>query len=819
MGNFGCVVCHYCSQKPYVEIASDSGVDWKLQANAHNQTDYSSICSKENRCQTGNCQSHLGKSCIFHSIFGNISSSDTMSHQISFDTFICVSHGSLNEAFMTHDNVVSIDSIVSCMEQGGVLESHKQLNNIVDDQYRSSNANERSENDEFSNYGSSCPSKVYPDATYNTVKSCVSIVKNSGCTQLIKKECHSYNSFMKKFSFVDEVYHDCKIRETTAYIQEFGVLVKYQEPRLIANHRSHVQFTNLKEWVIKAHLLVKKSGLPNYMQCRLPVPSELNIFNWRRLLKNYSYSILCEYLEFGFPLNIDYNKLVFQSNTNNHNSAMNNRKAVTEYFVEETRHLAIAGPFDSQPFDNIHYSPLLVRPKPNGKHRVIVDMSWPPGKGVNACVPDDKLDCLHIKLAYPTIDNLVSQISRIGPHALLYKVDLQRAYRNLRVDPLDYPAMGLKWEDRIFVDVALAFGFKGGASFCQLCTDAVTYLMSTKNYWVMSYLDDVIGVDNPEKALGAYHSLLNLLEQLGLPVNMDKISAPVSKLICLGIEVDAKTGTLSIPQEKLDLQDPSCTETIIVYLEFLVLNGLSASSLHNHLAVLNHFFALYCWPVQALSSRAVFLFCKSVKMNSKMNLKLKGVFTIPMLTQLIQLAMQEENGPTYRAIFLFAFFTFTRLASLVPNSVRTFDRTRLPLVKDIIWAKPGGRFILKSAKNMQAADAFKILQFPKLANKNLCPVRALQSHIHTLRLQMSDPLFSHRTQQGISPITCSQVRSTLAKLVSRMGYESKDYSFHAFRRSGASFAFQHGVPIDLIKSHGHWKSDAVWRYIYQRKYF
>ena len=71
--------------------------------------------------------------------------------------------------------------------------------------------------------------------------------------------------------------------------------------------------------------------------------------------------------------------------------------------------------------------------------------------------------------------------------------------------------------------------------------------MSTQNYWVMSYLDDII----PVKAHKAYYSMLNLLEQLGLPVNRDKISAPVSKLVCLGIQVDANTGVLSIPQEKL----------------------------------------------------------------------------------------------------------------------------------------------------------------------------------------------------------------------------------------------------------------------------
>ena len=85
-------------------------------------------------------------------------------------------------------------------------------------------------------------------------------------------------------------------------------------------------------------------------------------------------------------------------------------------------------------------------------------------------------------------------------------------------------------------------------AFCQFCTDAITY---SQNYWVMSYLDDVIGVNTPVKASKAYYSLLNLLDQLGLPVNVDKISAPVSKLICLGIQVDAEMGVLSIPQEKL----------------------------------------------------------------------------------------------------------------------------------------------------------------------------------------------------------------------------------------------------------------------------
>ena len=39
------------------------------------------------------------------------------------------------------------------------------------------------------------------------------------------------------------------------------------------------------------------------------------------------------------------------------------------------------------------------------------------------------------------------------------------------------------------------------------------------------------------------------------------------------------------------------------------------------------------------------------------------------------------------------------------------------------------------------------------------------------------------------------------------------YTFHAFRRSGATLAYRAHVPIQGIKDHSTWKSDCVWRYI------
>ena len=67
------------------------------------------------------------------------------------------------------------------------------------------------------------------------------------------------------------------------------------------------------------------------------------------------------------------------------------------------------------------------------------------------------------------------------------------------MDTLDYQVLLLRRERKTYVDVVLVFGFKRGASFCQFCPDAVTYLMDSQNYWVMLYLGDVIGVDAPVK--------------------------------------------------------------------------------------------------------------------------------------------------------------------------------------------------------------------------------------------------------------------------------------------------------------------------------
>ena len=44
------------------------------------------------------------------------------------------------------------------------------------------------------------------------------------------------------------------------------------------------------------------TGEPNYLIARVPVPSALNIYKWRELLQDYEDSVVCDNLEFGWPV-------------------------------------------------------------------------------------------------------------------------------------------------------------------------------------------------------------------------------------------------------------------------------------------------------------------------------------------------------------------------------------------------------------------------------------------------------------------------------------------------------------------------------------
>ena len=193
------------------------------------------------------------------------------------------------------------------------------------------------------------------------------------------------------------------------------------------------------------HERVHTSGFPNYVSCRLPVPSRLNIPLWRQYLHDYHDARICDFLEYGWPVGYDYSTQGFPvSQLRNHHGALLFPDAIDSYLQNEICRNAVLGPFETNPFScPVALSPLNSVPKhDSAERRIIVDLSWPAGTSFNGGISSSSYLGEDISLTYPTVDSIASLICSVGTACLLYKRDLKRAYRQFPVDPLDYPLLG-----------------------------------------------------------------------------------------------------------------------------------------------------------------------------------------------------------------------------------------------------------------------------------------------------------------------------------------------------------------------------------------
>ena len=150
------------------------------------------------------------------------------------------------------------------------------------------------------------------------------------------------------------------------------------------------------------------------------------------------------------------------------------------------------------------------------------------------------------------MDNIVDAIKNVKGRATLAKIDISRAFRNLRVDPSDAFKFGIKWKDKYYLDRAVAFGWVHGTAAFQMTSDAVIHIMAKEKCHIFAYIDDFILVSEDNDADRHFQKLSALFTGLGLPMKIDKCSPPTRSLTCLGITIDLDNNSLSIDKDKLE---------------------------------------------------------------------------------------------------------------------------------------------------------------------------------------------------------------------------------------------------------------------------
>ena len=153
---------------------------------------------------------------------------------------------------------------------------------------------------------------------------------------------------------------------------------------------------------------------------------------------------------------------------------------IDTFFQKEISKGALLGPFDDHPFHPwTHNSPLMTAEKKNlSKRRVIIDLSFPEGSSVNDWVAKNYFQGSPAAYTLPIVHDLAQLIVVQGPGTLIWKTNLERAYRQLRSDPLDYPLMGISHKGKHYVDICPSFGSQGSSAAQLGVSSAICSLMA-----------------------------------------------------------------------------------------------------------------------------------------------------------------------------------------------------------------------------------------------------------------------------------------------------------------------------------------------------
>ena len=377
--------------------------------------------------------------------------------------------------------------------------------------------------------------------------------------------------------------------------------------------------------VFNIHALIRTTGVPNYMQARIPVPSQLNVSAWKNLLTNYWDQQLLQLIEFGFLFDFNRN-CVLKHEEGNHSSATEFPNDIDAYIQEECKFKAILGPFKSNPIPGAHTSPFMTRHKPDFERRhVIIDLSWLLGASVNAGIDKQTYLGSEFDLTFPSVDDIPNELKCLGRGARLYKVDVSCAFRHVKVDPGDFNLLGLQWHGA-YVDTCLPFGMRHGSQIFQR--------LRQEGFCIIDYIDDYVGVGVPGVAHKSFNHLVELMHQLGLTISEKKLVPPSTQVVCLGVLIDTERGSVSKPNDKLNQ-----IWNLLSFLECLVSNQCSATMVANHVSAIKANLTLYHLEFGICDHPNVKYFTKSLRINRPLSVVYHNIIDIDMLKCISRLAL------------------------------------------------------------------------------------------------------------------------------------------------------------------------------------
>ena len=171
----------------------------------------------------------------------------------------------------------------------------------------------------------------------------------------------------------------------------------------------------------------------------------------------------------------------------------------------------------------------------------------------------------------------------------------------------------------------------------------------------------------------------------------------------------------------------------------------------------------------------------------------------------------QVEDAVFWLICIFSFLLLLRKSNILPDKMSSFQADKLLSWKEIMYSGNNLIVNIRWSKTDQFGRQLKSYPLPIIPSSNLCPLKAANQ---VIKLTQPSPE-GHLAALPHGILTYRRFQNKLRSVLAEAGVSgSHRFSSHSFRRGGATFAYLCGVPTEIIKLLGNWRSDCFLRYLH-----
>lgn len=257
---------------------------------------------------------------------------------------------------------------------------------------------------------------------------------------------------------------------------------------------------------------------------------------------------------------------------------------------------------------------------------------------------------------------------------------------------------------------------------------------------------------------------------------------------------------------------PIPTDTLLKFIAYLSIQNYAAKTVELYVRALSFNHKLQAQPDTTKS----FLVSKAIeglKRSKGKTADTRGPITRPLLRQLIlslsAVCSSQYEATLFTAAFSLAYFGLLRVGEFTTANKSSLSHC-LKLHNITVHSHQSHlRLTIPHSKTDQTGKSSTLI-IPRESERALCPIRAIADFGNIRpRSAPTAPFFIHADSK---PLTRYQFNSVLQKALATIGHQGH-FSTHSFRIGRATDLALQGVPDEIIKTSGRWRSQVYSSYV------